>query len=112
MNIMLVSVTERTREIGLRKAIGAKNESILGQFLLESVIMTFVGGFIGMIFGAILSLIIAAAVNFLGYHWELIITPFSVILSISVAVLIGVIFGYYPAYKAAKMNAIEALRYE
>lgn len=112
MNIMLVSVTERTREIGLRKAIGAKNRSILGQFLLESVIMTFVGGFIGMIFGAILSLIIAAAVNFLGYHWELIITPFSVVLSISVAVLIGIIFGYYPAYKAAKMNAIEALRYE
>lgn len=112
MNIMLVSVTERTREIGLRKAIGAKNGSILSQFLLESVIMTFIGGFIGMIFGAILSLIIATAVNFLGYHWELIITTFSVILSISVAVLIGVIFGYYPAYKAAKMNAIEALRYE
>jgi putative ABC transport system permease protein len=112
MNIMLVSVTERTREIGLRKAIGAKNGSILSQFLLESVIMTFIGGFIGMIFGAIFSLLIAFVVNYLGYHWELIITPFSVILSVSVAILVGIVFGYYPAYKAAKLNPIEALRHE
>lgn len=112
MNIMLVSVTERTREIGLRKAIGAKRGSIMSQFLLESVMMTFVGGFVGIILGIIFSAIIALAVNYLGYYWDLAITPFSVILSVSVAILIGVVFGFYPAYKAAKLNAIEALRYE
>lgn len=112
MNIMLVSVTERTREIGLRKAVGAKNGSILGQFLFEAVILTFVGGFLGIIIGVIFSALIAFAAQYVGYHWELIVTPFSVFISVFVAVLIGLIFGYYPARKAAKMNAIEALRYE
>jgi len=112
MNIMLVSVTERTREIGLRKAIGAKNSLILEQFLFEAVILTFAGGFLGIIIGAFFSALIAFAAQYAGYHWDLIITPFSVFISIFIAVLIGLVFGYYPARKAARLNPIEALRYE
>ncbi len=112
MNIMLVNVTERTREIGLRKALGAKNGDIMTQFLLESIIMTFIGGFIGIIVGAIFSAIIALIAQFVGYHWELIISPFSVFISVFVAIAIGIIFGYYPARRAAMLNTIEALRYE
>lgn len=104
-NIMLVSVTERTREIGLRKALGAKRSDILKQFLLEAVILSLLGGTIGIILGLIASFILSI---FLVSS----VTPFSIILAFGFSVLIGVIFGMAPAIRASKLNPIDALRYE
>ncbi|MFA5188648.1 MAG: ABC transporter permease [Patescibacteria group bacterium] len=112
MNIMLVSVSERTREIGLRKAVGAKSSSISLQFLVESVIVTLLGGIIGIIAGAALSILVALVARYLGYDWDLAISITSILLATSISIIIGLIFGIYPAQRAARLNPIEALRYE
>ena len=107
MNIMLVSVTERTREIGLRMSIGARGVDILTQFLIEAIIISITGGIIGILFGAGASL----AVKFL-LNWPVSIQLYSVVLSFVVCTVTGVFFGWYPAKKAAALDPIEALRYE
>lgn len=107
MNIMLVTVTERTREIGLRKALGAKKRDIISQFLIESIILTFAGGVIGMIVGVLISVIISKLVNI-----PFAVSVGSVGLAIGVSAGIGILFGWYPARKAAGLQPIEALRYE
>lgn len=107
MNIMLVTVTERTREIGLRKALGAKKKVIITQFLIESIILTFIGGFIGMTIGIVASYIISSFVNL-----PFTISVQSVLLALGVSGAIGILFGWYPAQKAANLQPIEALRYE
>lgn len=112
LNIMLVTVAERTREIGLRKAVGASNAAVRNQFLLESGTLTLLGGVVGIIFGIVVSFLIARLMQFMGYDWAFVVSWQSVLLAVGVSILTGVIFGLYPAYKASKLNPIEALRYE
>jgi putative ABC transport system permease protein len=107
MNIMLVSVTERTREIGLRVAVGARRAAILWQFLIEAVVLSTVGGLIGVAFGALGALCVA-----LGAHWPVGIPASAVALSVAFSAVVGVFFGYYPAAKASKLDPIVALRFE
>jgi putative ABC transport system permease protein len=107
MNIMLVSVTERTREIGLRMAVGARSRDILGQFLIEAVTLALIGGILGILLGVGGSTLIAMLAN-----WSTLITPGSITVAFGSAALIGIFFGYYPAHKAAFLDPIEALRYE
>ncbi|MCK4225122.1 MAG: ABC transporter permease [candidate division Zixibacteria bacterium] len=107
MNIMFVSVTERTREIGIRKAIGAQRRDILSQFLIEAIIVSLSGGIIGVLLGILASKFMS---QFAG--WQTVITPISVGLSFSFALAVGLFFGFYPARKASLLNPIDALRYE
>ena len=107
MNIMLVSVTERTREIGLRMAVGARKKDILRQFLIESVVICILGGFIGILVGHSGALILSRMAN-----WPTAISYSAILLSVGVSAAVGVLFGYYPAWKAARLDPIEALRYE
>lgn len=112
MNIMLASINERIREIGLRKAIGARRGDIVIQFLLESMSITILGGIVGVIIGAMVSFLVSVVAKYLGYNWDYIVTTNSIIIGMGVAVIIGFIFGIYPAQRAAKLDPIEALRYE
>ena len=107
MNIMLVSVTERTREIGIRMAIGARSSAVRSQFLIESIVLSLTGGTIGIILGVVLSLAIPA---FLG--WPTLVSMMAIIGSVLFSAAVGIFFGYYPARKAAALDPIEALRYE
>ncbi len=107
MNIMLVSVTERTKEIGIRMAVGATGGAILGQFLIEAIVLSLAGGFIGMLAGVIMSKVVSQLAG-----WPTVIAPGSIVLAIGFAALVGIFFGYYPARKAASADPIEALRFE
>ena len=107
MNIMLVSVTERTREIGLRMAVGARGGDILKQFLVESIVICMLGGLLGIAVGHGLSVLMTVLMN-----WPSSISYGAIILAVGVSAAVGVVFGYYPAWKAARLDPIEALRYE
>jgi len=107
MNIMLATVLERTREIGIRRAIGARQKDIVRQFLTEAVMISIAGGLIGIAFGFALSQIIASAAG-----WSTVVTTSSIAVAFGVSVFIGLLFGIYPAVQAAKLDPIEAIRYE
>ena len=107
MNIMLVSVTERTREIGIRLAIGAQDRQVLLQFLVEAIVLSLLGGVIGIVLGLVLA---AVASNLLGIGFAP--DPLIVLLAFAFSAAVGVVFGYFPARAAARMDPIEALRYQ
>ena len=107
MNIMLVSVTERTREIGIRKAIGAKRANILTQFLFEALFLSLVGGLLGVLFGVVGSNAVSATNG-----WRVVVEPATVALAYSFSAFVGIFFGFYPALKASNLSPIDALRYE
>jgi putative ABC transport system permease protein len=107
MNIMLVSVTERTREIGIRMSVGARGRDILSQFLIEAVVLSLLGGLIGVIIGVVSSNLISSLAG-----WTTLVSPSSIILAFVFSAAVGIFFGFYPARKAAQLNPIDALRYE
>lgn len=112
MNIMLIAVNQRIREIGLRKAVGAKNSNITAQFLVETIFITLTGGILGILFGILAAYLASLVINRLGTAWQFIITWQSIILATGVTIFIGLVFGLYPARKAARVSPMEALRYE
>jgi putative ABC transport system permease protein len=107
MNIMLVSVTERTREIGIRMAIGATEGNVQSQFLTEAVVLSLIGGSIGIIFGMGASYFITQTLG-----WVVLISPLAILTAVLFSMAVGIFFGFYPARKAARMDPIDALRYE
>ena len=107
MNIMLVSVTERTREIGIRMAVGAKSRHILMQFLLEAVVLSSIGGVVGAVLGVVGAKLVSAIAN-----WPTIVPPDVIFLAITFSAAVGIFFGFYPARKASRLDPIQALRYE
>jgi putative ABC transport system permease protein len=107
MNIMLVSVTERTREIGIRMAVGAKPTHILSQFLIEALSLSVAGGLIGVAWGVGVATYLAGK-----FHWPMLIQPDVISLSVGFSALVGIVFGMYPAWKASQLDPIDALRYE
>jgi putative ABC transport system permease protein len=107
MNIMLASVLERTREIGVRRAVGARQFDIVRQFVVEATIISFVGGSFGIVFGFFMSRLIAWLAG-----WSTIVTALSIILAFAVSISVGLVFGIYPAMKAARLDPVEAIRYE
>jgi putative ABC transport system permease protein len=112
MNIMYVVVTERTAEIGLKKALGAKNSDILSEFLIESILVTIIGGVIGIIFGGFLGWIISLIANGAGLTWTFSVPVYAILLAVGVSAAIGISFGVLPARSASKMDPVEAMRYE
>jgi putative ABC transport system permease protein len=107
MNIMLASILERTREIGVRRAVGARQSDIIRQFVVEAVLISFVGGSFGIVFGFIMSRVIAWLAG-----WSTIVTATSILLAFVVSITVGLVFGIYPAIKAARLDPVEAIRYE
>jgi putative ABC transport system permease protein len=107
MNIMLVSVTERTREIGVRMAVGATERDIQQQFLMEAVVLSLLGGGIGIIFGLSASYLITQTLG-----WPILVSPVVIVIAVLFSMAVGVFFGFYPARRAAQLDPIEALRYE
>jgi putative ABC transport system permease protein len=107
MNIMLASILERTREIGVRRAVGARQFDIIRQFVIEATIISFVGGSFGIAFGFLMSRLIAWLAG-----WSTIVTVSSIVLAFLVSITVGLVFGIYPAVKAAKLDPVEAIRYE
>ncbi len=112
MNVMLIAVTQRIKEVGLRKAVGARSSDVITQFLIEAASISFLGGAIGILLGIGVSLLVSIIVNALGYNWQFLISIESIIVAVVVSILIGIIFGLYPAIKASKISPMEALRYE
>ena len=112
MNIMLVSVTERTREIGLRKAVGATRRDVMWQFLIEAVMLTALGGLVGVALGSVFSFLAAKIIVQFSADWKFVVPLNAVVIAFGVATLVGLVFGLYPAQKASKLDPIEALRFE